>query len=155
MTRALAMENMLKVLKLRKLRAELSISEQKIQVANHKQQLEMQQQVVCALQLLMAQNIEYRNSIQSDARKFAEAFKHRKKVQYELERETYYEEMARDDLNSAKHELHERIARLEKIKTKKNRIEKLTRQAKVRKAALQQDITEEEHPVNHWLRRAI
>ena len=116
MTENIASTGLLKVLRVRQTRAELSLSQQQQRVAeSRKRHLES----VLAVQELnnnIIDNTRYRVSVQSDDRKTNDALSHRKHLEYELERETYYEGVAREELEDELLLLQQKRKDLEKLR---------------------------------------
>lgn len=141
------MLDLLKVLKVRKIRAELDIAEQQRVVAERKDTLEKQTSLVDKLRAKKIENLHYRQSVQSDAAKICAAFQHREKIEYELERETYYEDMARAELSDELDTLKIKIMQLEKITSKQGKVRSQIKLQAVRREFLVQEIADEEFPL--------
>ena len=144
MTENIASTGLLKVLRVRQTRAELSLSQQQQRVAESR---ERHLESVLAVQELnnnIIDNTRYRVSVQSDARKTNDALSHRKHLEYELERETYYEGVAREELEDELLLLQQKRKDLEKLRIKQENVINLIRKNRVRVDFLQQDVEEED-----------
>lgn len=141
--------DLIKVLRMRKMRAELAVADQQKVVNSKKADLLKAQAIVKKLNDKVQDNLEYRQrvSVQTDPVRICEAISHRKKIEYELERERYYENMARDEYLHQISMLREKKQAFEKIRMKLERIDRVRRTHIVKADNLQQDILEEESAV--------
>lgn len=138
--------SLLRVLRIRKMRAEIALSDQKKVVEQCKLVLGQASVKVAGLSKQLTEILNYRQleSVQAEPSKICNAMLHRKQIDYELERERYYESMAGEELHIQLAKLKQQHLVLEKIKVKQERVATLRKTQMIREDFLRQDIHEEE-----------
>lgn len=138
--------NLLSVLRVRESRAQLAIVDQQKVVEQARRSLVTAQAAVANLNRQLDENRDYRlqNTVQADPAKICAAISHRKQLDYEMERESYYESLAEEELKDQLLRLKQCRQALEKIKTKLETAENLRKKQIARVDYIRQDALEEE-----------
>ena len=105
-------------------------------------------QTVTALRTDLLDNREFRqrSDVCADPRKTVEALRYREHIEYNLERETYYLQMAEDELASQQAELTSRKRALQNVSAKNDATLRLIKRQRLQANEVGQDQLEEDTP---------
>lgn len=146
-TKLSTLANLEKVYRYKQKIAERSYAEQKAVVQKCIEELVEITEAILLLTTKRANNNEYMRDedVSSDPVKMVKALKYKEQLEYDTERQVFYQSMAEEELVAQQAVLRDRLAAIEKFKVKIENVHKLVKKDRIKRQGQEEVLQEEVH----------